>query len=72
MAISSVQNGAYMEMKKGKANVPPQMRGQYKRQQEQASMRKQMDESSKPGEDGLPIFNLYVRTKLKNVSAGNE
>jgi hypothetical protein len=68
MAISGIQNGALMEMKKGKANVPPQMRGQYKRQQEQAAQRQQMDEQSKPGADGLPVFNLYVRTKLQNVS----
>jgi hypothetical protein len=26
-----------------------------------------MDAASKPGEDGLPIFNLFVRTKAKNV-----
>ena len=37
---SSIQNGARMEMKKGKANVPPQMRGQYKKQQEMARMQK--------------------------------
>ena len=64
----TVQNGATMEMKKGKANVPPQMRGQYKRQQEMSSMQKQMMEASKPGTDGLPVFNLYVRTKRQNVS----
>lgn len=65
--ISGVANGASLEMKKGKANVPPQMRGQYKKQQEMAQMRQQMIAASKPGEDGLPVFNLFVRTKVANV-----
>lgn len=56
-----------LEMKKGKANVPPQMRSQYKRQQEMSSMQKQMMEAQKPGEDGFPVFNLYVRTKRANM-----
>jgi hypothetical protein len=64
----SVANGARMEMKKGKANVPPQMRGQYKRQQEQQQMRKQMTDAQTQGPDGLPVFNLFVRTKKQNVS----
>uniref|UniRef100_A0A7S3P7F3 Uncharacterized protein n=1 Tax=Amphora coffeiformis TaxID=265554 RepID=A0A7S3P7F3_9STRA len=65
--ISSASNGATLEMKKGKPNVPPQMRGQYKKQQEMAQMREQMVAASKPGQDGLPVFNLFVRTKLANV-----
>lgn len=65
--ISSATNGAMIEMKKGKANVPPQMRGMYKQQQEMAKMRKQMMDASKPGDDGLPVFNLFVRTKVANV-----
>ena len=63
-----VQNGSKLDMKKGKANVPPQMRGQYKKQQEMAEMRRQVMEASQPGSDGLPVFNLYVRTKRQNVS----
>mmetsp|Transcript_10553 Transcript_10553/g.14803 ORF Transcript_10553/g.14803 Transcript_10553/m.14803 type:complete len:113 (-) Transcript_10553:454-792(-) len=55
-----------LSMKKGKANVPPQMRGQYKRQQEMQQMRNQMLEAQNPGEDGLPVFNLFVRTKKAN------
>ena len=61
-------NNNMLTMKKGKANVPPQMRGQYKRQQEMAAMRDQMIANSKPGKDGLPVFNLFVRTKKANVS----
>jgi hypothetical protein len=57
-----------MLMKKGKPNVPPQMRGQYKQQQEMARMQRQMIEASRPGADGLPVFNLFVRTKRQNVS----
>jgi hypothetical protein len=55
-------------MKKGKANVPPQMRSQYARAQEMENYRQQMMESQRMGADGLPVFNLYVRTSLKNVS----
>jgi len=55
-------------MKKGKPNVPPNMRGQYKKQKEMAAMQKEMMESQKPGSDGLPVFNLFVRTKKANVS----
>ena len=58
-----------MEMKKGKANVPPMMRGQYKRQQQMAQMREQMVEAQTAGSDGLPVFNLFVRTKKQNVSS---
>lgn len=68
VVASSVQNGANLEMKKGKANVPPQMRGQYKRQREMADMQRQMIESSTPGADGLPVFNLFVRSGSKGVS----
>jgi len=57
-----------LTMKKGKPNVPPQMRGMYAKQQEMAAMREQMISSSKPGADGLPVFNLFVRTKKGNVS----
>eukprot|EP00339_Tiarina_fusa_P015998 CAMPEP_0117059202 /NCGR_PEP_ID=MMETSP0472-20121206/41118_1 /TAXON_ID=693140 ORGANISM="Tiarina fusus, Strain LIS" /NCGR_SAMPLE_ID=MMETSP0472 /ASSEMBLY_ACC=CAM_ASM_000603 /LENGTH=204 /DNA_ID=CAMNT_0004776807 /DNA_START=78 /DNA_END=692 /DNA_ORIENTATION=- len=64
---NGVCNGARMEMKKGKANVPPQMRGQYKRQQQQQEMRKQMIDAQTPGADGFPIFNLFVRTKRQNI-----
>mmetsp|Transcript_2372 Transcript_2372/g.3321 ORF Transcript_2372/g.3321 Transcript_2372/m.3321 type:complete len:216 (-) Transcript_2372:461-1108(-) len=56
-----------LTMKKGKANVPPQMRGQYKRQKELSEMREQMMEAQKPGADGLPVFNLYVRTERANM-----
>ena len=61
---------ATLTMKKGKANVPPQMRSQYARAKEMEGYRKQMVESQTVGKDGLPVFNLYVRTGLKNVSCG--
>mmetsp|Transcript_44954 Transcript_44954/g.108657 ORF Transcript_44954/g.108657 Transcript_44954/m.108657 type:complete len:205 (+) Transcript_44954:303-917(+) len=63
----AIQNGSNMEMKKGKANVPPNMRGQFKKQQEMAAMQRQMGESQRPGSDGMPVFNLFVRTKRQNV-----
>ena len=31
-------------------------------------MREQMIAATKPGADGLPVFNLFVRTKRANVS----
>jgi len=55
-------------MKKGKPNVPPNMRGDYKRQKEMSQMRDQMVAASQPGKDGMPVFNLFVRTKRANVS----
>lgn len=57
-----------LTMKKGKANVPPNMRSQYKRQQELGKMRDQMQAAQNPGADGFPVFNLFVRTKRANVS----
>jgi uncharacterized protein involved in exopolysaccharide biosynthesis len=57
-----------LTMKKGKPNVPPQMRGQYKQGQENQAMQEQMIAASKPGADGLPVFKLFVRTKKANVS----
>lgn len=62
-----VVNGSTMEMKKGKSNVPPQMRGQLKRQREMADMQQQMTAASKPGADGLPVFNLFVRSKKQKL-----
>ena len=62
-----VQNGSTMSMKKGKANVPINMRGNYKKQQEMNQMQREMMDNSKPGADGLPVFNLYVRTKTQKV-----
>jgi len=56
-----------LEMKKGKDNIPPAMRAQYKKQKEMRQMAGQMSEAQKPGEDGLPVFNLYVRTKKANL-----
>ena len=67
---TNTENGARatLTMKKGKANVPPQMRQQYKRAQEMENYRQQMMDSQMMGADGLPVFNLFVRTPLKNVS----
>jgi hypothetical protein len=65
---SRVTSSSNLTMKKGKANVPPQMRSQYARAQEMENYRQQMMESQRMGADGLPVFNLYVRTSLKNVS----
>lgn len=59
--------GNSLTMKKGKPNVPPQMRGNYAKQKEMQAMRDQMIAASKPGSDGLPVFNLFVRTKKANV-----
>ena len=57
-----------MSMKKGKPNVPVNMRSNYRKQQQMAGMRDQMIAASTAGEDGLPVFNLFVRTKKANVS----
>ena len=57
-----------MSMKKGKPNVPVNMRSNYRKQQEMGQMRDQMIAASTSGEDGLPVFNLFVRTKKANVS----
>ena len=62
------RNGATIDMKKGKDNVPPAMRAQYKKQKELQGMREQMQESQQPGADGLPVFNLFVRSPRANVS----
>jgi hypothetical protein len=66
--ISGAVNTAYLEMKKGKANMAPQMRSQYEKQKEMAAMRKEMLAATKQGPDGLPVFNLFVRTPRANVS----
>ena len=65
--VSSDNHGPIIEMKKGKDNVPASMRAQYKRQKEMSKMREEMMAAQKPGADGLPVFNLYVRTKRANV-----
>ena len=66
-AATATGRSRFLEMKKGKPNVPPQMRSQYKKQQEMQALRQQMIQASTPGNDGLPVFNLYVRTQRANV-----
>jgi hypothetical protein len=68
MASPSAIAGSSITMKKGKANVPPQMRGQYAKMKQMAALREQLVAASTPGSDGLPVFNLFVRTQKKNVS----
>jgi len=65
--VSGAANSAGLEMKKGKLNMPPQMRSQYAKQKEMASMREEMIAATKPGPDGFPVFNLYVRTPRANM-----
>mmetsp|Transcript_8638 Transcript_8638/g.12958 ORF Transcript_8638/g.12958 Transcript_8638/m.12958 type:complete len:214 (+) Transcript_8638:79-720(+) len=64
---STTSSSATIEMKKGKPNVSPNMRSQYARAQEMESYRQSMMDSQRMGADGLPVFNLYVRTSLKNM-----
>jgi hypothetical protein len=64
--ISTQSSG--MTMKKGKSNVPTQMRGQYEKMKEMQAQREAMEAAGKPS-DGLPVFNLFVRTKRANVSS---
>lgn len=66
-SVASHHGGATIEMKKGKDNVPPAMRADYKKQKEMQAMRETMMDAQKPGQDGLPVFNLYVRTKVGNM-----
>lgn len=66
-ATTSTIRPSTLEMKKGKDNIPPAMRSQYKKQKEMRQMAGQMSEAQKPGADGLPVFNLYVRTKKANI-----
>jgi Family of unknown function (DUF6523) len=66
-ASSATSSCSYLDMKKGKPNLPPAMRGDYKNRQKMAEMRKQMEAAQTPGTDGLPIFQLFVRTKRANV-----
>ena len=68
MPTTSSSPSSSLTMKKGKSNVPMQMRGQYKKAQEMSQMRKEMMAASQAGEDGLPVFNLFVRSKRGNVS----
>ncbi|GMI44081.1 hypothetical protein TrCOL_g9302 [Triparma columacea] len=51
-----------LSMKKGKPNVPPMMRSQYKQQQSMNTMREQMMDAQNVGPDGIPIFNMYVKS----------
>ena len=66
---SVATHGASIEMKKGKDNVPPAMRAQYKKQREMRDMREQMMDAQTPGADGFPVFNLFIRSPRGNVSS---
>jgi len=60
--------GTTLEMKKGKVNLPPQMRGNYKKQKEMMEAAEAMRAAQNPN-DGFPVFNLFVRSK-STKSAG--
>jgi len=64
---SSTIRTSTLDMKKGKDNVPPAMRAQYKKSKEMKEMAGQMADAQRPGADGLPVFNLFVRTKKANL-----
>lgn len=64
---SVATHGASIEMKKGKDNVPPAMRAQYKKQREMRDMREQMMDAQTPGADGFPVFNLFIRSPRGNM-----
>jgi len=64
---TTTRRRSQMSMKKGKPNLPVQMRSQYARSKEMESYRRQMMEAQMAGPDGLPVFNLFVRTSLKNM-----
>jgi len=63
---ASANKFSTLEMKGGKG-VPRQMRSQLKRQQEIGEMREQMASNQSYGADGLPVFNLFVRTPRANL-----
>jgi len=50
-----------LEMKKGKP--PVNMRSQFKQREQMQEQREAMVDSQRAGADGLPVFNLYVRSK---------
>jgi len=54
-------------MKKGKPNVPANMRSQYNKRKEMSQAGQDMIASQSPGSDGFPIFNLFVRTKTASI-----
>jgi len=59
-------SGSTLEMKKGN-KMPQQMRGQYEKSKKMNEMRQAMEMNSKQGADGLPVFNLFVRTKIAKM-----
>ncbi|GKY90415.1 hypothetical protein MPSEU_000015300 [Mayamaea pseudoterrestris] len=63
---TSAASNTVLCMKKNRS-VPPHMRSQYARMQEMQTQRDQMMANSKPGADGLPVFNLYVRANGKGM-----
>jgi hypothetical protein len=51
-----------LEMKKGKSNIPINMRGNYEKQKQILQAREAMLAAQDP-KDGKPVFNLFVRSK---------
>jgi len=66
---TSSSNNQMLTMKKGKSsNMPPGMRNQYDKMQQMNEQREQMQAATKYNKrDGLPVFNLFVRTPRKNM-----
>mmetsp|Transcript_6099 Transcript_6099/g.8901 ORF Transcript_6099/g.8901 Transcript_6099/m.8901 type:complete len:212 (+) Transcript_6099:139-774(+) len=51
-----------LEMKKGKSNVPINMRGNYEKQKQIKQAQEAMMAAQNPT-DGKPVFNMYVKSK---------
>lgn len=65
-SITTNNQKCVLEMKKGQ-KVPLSMRSEYKKNQQNKAMQAQMQEAQKAGEDGFPVFNLFVRSRLANI-----
>jgi len=69
-ATCSPSRGVVLEMsgrKKGKSVVPPRLRHDYSHEHSTREVRNEKIEPQKPGDDGLPVFNLFVRVKRRQV-----
>jgi len=65
-AASSNYRPSQLQMKGG-GGKGKDMRGQYKRNEELGRRREEMLSATTFGADGLPVFNLYVRTPVANM-----
>ena len=70
-AVAPDSSMAAIEGKRGKSTAPPRIRHDYSHEHNIREGRNEGVDPPSPRDDGLPVFNLFVRAHRRQVSSHN-